>query len=338
MSKFVFIADLHLSKYSQDKIMVESGLPEKLHHIKNVLSEIIDYCKLNNIKNIKIGGDLFHTKSIIHAIAQKVLLDFFRDNQDIHFDVIDGNHDLSGKGNDVVSALESLENEPNITRYSKATLIDNIFYVPYSDDMVEIIKNNSAKYLISHFGLNEGILNSGISIVSDIGLNDLRNKYQYVLIGHYHKPQEIIREDIQVWIPGSIIQLDWGEKHEEKRFLVVDLENDKIEPIEIKNYKKHFVLELTSENKDETIKLARELINEGHLVNLKKTEDFNIKDISTEFKIIDKVEVDITNRGIDTSMSDIDRMKKYLEIKKIPQNEWDTYLQSISQIISNQNQ
>jgi len=46
--------------------------------------------------------------------------------------------------------------------------------------------------LISHFGLSEGMLNSGMSIISDIGLKDLRGKYELVLLGHYHKPQEII--------------------------------------------------------------------------------------------------------------------------------------------------
>ena len=102
--KFIFIADLHLSGYSQDKIV--ENLPERLNSIKNVLYEIADYAINNNIFTIVIGGDILHGKSIIHALAQSVMLEYFRNyNGKLQFVIIDGNHDLSGKGNDAISAL-----------------------------------------------------------------------------------------------------------------------------------------------------------------------------------------------------------------------------------------
>ena len=133
-----------------------------------------------------------------------------------------GNHDLSGRGKDAVSALKSLDNEPNVMRIGKTTTIGDLFLVPYSPDMVTDIKNNKSKYLISHFGLSEGILNSGMSIVSDLSISDLDGRYRYVLLGHYHKPQSIKKATIDLYYVGSPIQIDWGEKNEEKRFLVVD--------------------------------------------------------------------------------------------------------------------
>ena len=159
--RFVISGDWHLSGYTNDKKAPKSNLSERLHYIKEAMYSLIEYCKINNINTIVVAGDILHNKSIIHTIAQSVLLIFLRDNPDIHFIILDGNHDLEGKGNKVVSALMSIDNEPNVTRIGTENgmykdEVNDILYVPYSSKMIDIIKNNSAKYLISHFGLNEG--------------------------------------------------------------------------------------------------------------------------------------------------------------------------------------
>jgi DNA repair exonuclease SbcCD nuclease subunit len=335
--KFAYTADWHLSGYTQDKIV--NGLPERLYEKKVVQENIANYCRLNEIKTIVIGGDLLHNKSIIYSLAQSILLDFFREYKDLDFIVIDGNHDLSGKGSDVVSALKSLDNEPNVRRISKATRITDesgldILIVPYSDDMINIIKNSSAKYLISHFGLNEGTLNSGVSIISDIGLKDLIGKYQTVLLGHYHKPQEIIKNGIELYYSGSITQNDWGEKEEEKRFLIVDTETGLVQSIPTTGYRKYFDLQITSENKEEVIKKARELKEEGHNVKITRKEEVDIDDINKEFMVIDKVEKDITNRGLTSSMSIADKINRYTEINKIPEAKREMYFKEAMDIIN----
>ncbi len=335
--KFAYTADWHLSGYTQDKIV--NGLPERLYEKKVVQENIGNYCRLNEIKTIVIGGDLLHNKSIIYSLAQSILLDFFREFRDLNFIVIDGNHDLSGKGSDSVSALKSIDNEPNVRRISKPTRISDesgldILVVPYSDNMIDVIKKSSAKYLISHFGLNEASLNSGVSIVSDIGLKDLTGKYQYVLLGHYHKPQEIIKNGISVYYSGSITQNDWGEKEEEKRFLIVDTENDTIESVPTKGYKKFFDLQITNENKEEILRKARELKEEGHNVKITRKEEVDIDDISKEFIVIDKVEKDITNRGLNSSMSMRDKLFRYVEINGIPEEKRDIYLQEALSIVN----
>ena len=91
--KFAFVADLHLSRYGQDKIEDATQLPERLYSIKMAWNNMVGYCRQNDITKIIIGGDCLHGKSVIYAIAQGILLDFFRDNADMEFIVIDGNHD-----------------------------------------------------------------------------------------------------------------------------------------------------------------------------------------------------------------------------------------------------
>jgi len=331
--KFAFTADIHLSGYSNDKIV--NQLPERLNSLKNVLYQIADYCIENDIYTIVIGGDILHGKSIIHALAQSIMLEYFRDYTDkLEFIIIDGNHDMSGKGKDAISALKSLDNEPNVIRYEEPTMVDDVYFVPWSFDMVESIKNNSAKFLISHFGLNEGILNSGTSITADIGIPQLREKYKYVLLGHYHQPQRLRDNEIDIYYVGSPIQIDWGEKNEEKRFLVVDTETEEITSIPTQGYTKYIEYSITNENKTEVIEEAKKLQNEGHFVKLVKTEKLDTSKLESDFVVVDKTDRDITNRGIDSSMTMDEKMKKFLEIKEIPEDKIDEYMKYGKECIS----
>lgn len=326
--KFAFIADIHFSRYGQDAIEEESRLPERLHGIKNSLYEVGEYCRENRIYLIIVGGDILHGKSIIYSIAQEIMLDFFEHFEDISFIVIDGNHDLSGKGEEVVSALRPLKNLGNVTwvPFSETFSLENVLCVPYSSKVPEVVKKNKAQILVSHFGLNEGVLNSGLSIISDVSLKDLIGKYELVLLGHYHKPQEIIRDEIKLYYSGSLIQLDWGEKGDEKRFLVVDSDTLDVQSIPLTNYRKHIEIELTSENKDEAFEKARKAKENGDHVKVIMKEKVDLTSISGEFSIVDKTEQDITDRGISSSMSKDDILKRYLEIRKIPEDQRDEYL------------
>lgn len=326
--KFLITADIHLSRYGQDKIEDTTNLPERLHSIKSVLYDMGQYCYQNKIENMIIAGDLLHGKSIIYAIAQDVMLDFFSEFKHLHFFVLDGNHDLSGKSENAISALKSIKHMPNVTWISKHPVYhmdEPIVFIPYSAQIRENVKDNQAKILISHFGLNEGMLNSGISIVSDIKLKDLVGKYELVLLGHYHKPQQIASKDINLFYVGSPIQLDWGEKNDEKRFLVVDTTTLEVESVKTAGYKKHIELELTNKNKADILKLAEEEIEKGNYVKIIKKEVVDIKDLD-KFNVVDKSDRDITNRGISSSMAKEEKLKRFLEIKEISPEEIDDYL------------
>jgi len=198
--------------------------------------------------------------------------------------------------------------------------------------MVKHIKSGKAKYLISHFGLSEGILNSGMSIISDLSITDLAGRYEYVLLGHYHKPQMIDREDITLYYVGSPIQIDWGEKNEEKRFLIVDTETEYIESIPTTGYTKYCEYTITNEDKDEVLKVAEQLKSEGHFVKLVMEETVDTEGMD-DFILIDRRERDITNRGITTSMSMVDKLTRFLEIKEIPKDEIEEYLNTANFII-----
>jgi len=326
--RFGLSADWHFAGYTQDRLI--GSLPERLFALRNCIDSILITCKERKVDKLVVAGDILHGKSIIYALAQSVLIDLFGTHQDIEFFLIDGNHDLSGRGKDAVSALRGLSGRSNVNLISRVAEHwgqNGISFVPYSHDMVDLIKKGSSKYLISHFGLNEATLSSGVSIVSDLKLNDLIGKYQYVLLGHYHKPQEIEGKDIKLCYVGSPVQLDWGEKHEEKRFLIIDTDNDTIESIPTTGYKQYFEFKVTNENKEEVLNEARKAKAIGHEVRIFRDDvGVDVEDVADEFLIIDKAEKDITDRGIESSMSLDEKFKKYLEIKDIRTEDQEEYL------------
>jgi len=339
--KLAVTGDIHFSAYAQDSII--DGLPERLGSLKAAMTNMIETCGERGVYDIAIAGDLCHNKSIIHTTAQDVMLEIFqaKEYQDMRFYIIDGNHDLSGKGSDSVSALKSLDTIGNvkwISYQSKGEMghcIEDgkVCFIPFYPGMVDYIKTKSTKgnILISHFGLNEALLSSGISIQSPIKASDL-SRFKLVILGHYHLPQEMKSKKTNIYYTGSPIQLDWGEKNEEKRFLIVDTDTLDVESVPTVGYKKYIEFKLDSENRESVIKEARDLRDKGHHVKIVTTEKL-IQDDMENINITEDYEEDITNRGITSGMDEMEKHRKYLEIKEIPEEEREAYLKTAKKLI-----
>lgn len=334
--KFAFIADIHLSRYGQDKREETTGLPERLDSIKNALHEVGDYCRAHEIGFVVIGGDVYHNKSLVYTIAQELMLNFFEEYGDLSFVVVDGNHDLSGKGDNVVSALKSTSYCPSVEWVTKqpTKINPNVLCVPYSHDVVNQVLTNRSKILISHFGLNEGVLNSGMSIIADLSAKELIERYELVLLGHYHKPQEIIQNNFQLYYVGSLIQLDWGEKDDEKRFLVVDSDTLSVSSIPIVSYKRHIEIEIDSTNREQALEDVRKYQRQGNHIKVVLKERVDLGPLESDVRVVDKIETDVTDRGITSSMSDEDIHKKYMQIKEIPEDDQKEYLETAMEIVN----
>jgi DNA repair exonuclease SbcCD nuclease subunit len=322
--KFINTADWHFAPYSYDTIIKQSGLPDRLNSLVTTLNNMFNYGRENKIKNIVVNGDILHNKSVIYSFSLSILLDLIKNNSDINFILLDGNHDMSSKTKDGVSGLKALDSISNVHTIHEIEKVENILFIPWKYASKELFKKEKSDYAISHFGLSEAQLNSGISIVSDISMKDLSN-FKFVLLGHYHKAQYLKNKDTELFYTGNPTQLDWGEKGEIKRFLVVDTELHTTLSIPTVGYKKYFELDITKDNKNEIIEQAKQLKLDGHEVKLIKKEIFDTDDVSDDYRLIDKIDKDITNRGITSSMTDDQKLLKYLEIKNIPSDKIERY-------------
>jgi DNA repair exonuclease SbcCD nuclease subunit len=337
--KAVVTADLHLHNYT-DKINSETNRSYKLEKIIEGMIYIADYAIKNNIENFIIAGDTMHGKDIIHNVALNALLDFIKKYENkLIFYFLDGNHDMSSKSAIVTSALTCLSNIENVIHISKPVMIEDCFFVPYSFDMEKYIEENSAKFLFSHFGLNEATLASGISIISKIKASDLIGKYKYVILGHYHNGQEIYNNEIKIYYTGTPVSLDWGDKNQEKRFLIVDTDKEIIESIPVESTEKYYEFEINEKNKDELIAMAEELTLNGYKVKLVQKEgNFSDSITNENIIIVDKTEKDITNRGITLNSSIQEQLIKYLEIKEIPEKDRKKYLEFGIKLVGGENE
>lgn len=319
--KRLFTADIHLSLY-QDNVFIKN-LPERLYNALTIFIQMANYAMTHDITRFDIAGDLFNDKNIIHTKPFVLMNNLFDKCSKLNFTILNGNHDMDTTGEDQVSILSGLKGN-NVECIIKPKVDGNITYIPYSKNLIRDVEEAEPNdILVSHFGLSEAILSSGLSIVSDIRLKNLQ-KFKLVILGHYHGPQQVQH----VWYCGNPYHRDWGDKNQDKRFLVVDTETLQVESIPTEGYTqfKELVLEDRSKTSD-LFDQAKKLRSEGHHVRIKnKTE----KVFATTFtdmilqeggiQLIDDTEIDITDRGIGLAMPMEDKLAKYLEIKQIDES------------------
>jgi len=325
----IYSGDWHFAPYSGPETENTNNMTEKLYFLDKTIRNMCDYALKNQIGYITSLGDIYHTKSMIYTSAQSVLLDLIREYKELKFILLQGNHDLSSRSKIASSTLKGFKSESNVIVIDETKVLSEFptsIFIPYTSNIVQEVKKNKADNLFSHFGLNEGVLNSGISIVSDISIKDLASNYKNVVLGHYHGPQTISGLGCRVWYTGSPIQLDEGEKNEDKRFLIFDDITSEMESIPTEGYRKLYEYKITEENKEEVLERVKFNKSEGHDVRVLMTEKMDIENIEEDIIIIDKTEKDIMNRGLSSTMTQEERLQRYMEIEEVPEKDREIYL------------
>lgn len=319
--KRVGIGDIHLSGYQSDPLD-ENGLTRRLNLIMKSLDQIASYCHKHSIGVFEIWGDLINDKDLIYTDAQNAFKDFLYRNSDIRFRIISGNHDLSTTSERQTSAISVFDYD-NVDVITSVLDDGNITYLPYCHNIFDILKTIEPNdILISHFGINEAMLQSNLSVVTNVKLSDLK-KFKLVLLGHYHKPQNIQN----VYYSGNICHLSWSDKNEQKRFLVYDDKTLEVESVPITGFTefREFIID-DIETSEEVLVEAEKAKNQGHIVKIRKLIK---EDIETPLDILvveRPPDVDVTDRGIDLSQSTDVKLRNYLRIKEIPDEEYDEYI------------
>jgi hypothetical protein len=86
----------------------------------------------------------------------------------------------------------------------------------------------------------------------------------------------------------------------------------------------------TKERINEIITQANELKKNGHKVRVINKNKQKIKNDISDVIILEQKEIDITNRGITVEQTKLEQCKKYLEIKEIPEEEREYYMQILN--------
>lgn len=337
--KRVALADIHLSAYKDDQL-ASSGLPQRLHDLIGVIRTVCKFARTNKIEYVDVLGDLHHDKNIIFTDAQNAFKDIILEFPDLHFVIFSGNHDLSSTGDYQTSAISAFDGYDNVTCYTEPVVIDNITIVPYSNQLVKHIHEADPNdILLSHFGLSEGQLQSGLSIISDVKMSHLA-KFKLVLLGHYHLPQKIENDNTTLYYVGSPIHTSWNDKNQKKRFIVYDTETLEIVSLPLKGFQEYRELNIVEGSvQKEILEEATKLRETGHRVKVRnKTKEKVITEASADVIVIEEGgDIDITQRGLSTEMTTVEQMQKYIELQEIPEDKRDLYLNIGKRCVDGQN-
>ena len=275
--KIIHFADLHLgSKFNNFNEEIKELLNNKL---RNAFKYIISYAKGNGINTILMSGDVFD-KNAVALKDKKYFYDLIKENSDIDFYYLKGNHDSLSKYN---VELENLYTFDTLKYYVKEDV--RIIGYELKDDNNQLY--NAAKFSSDKFNIM--LLHADIYNSNDknyINLEKLKDKnISYFALGHIHKREYKKEDNIIYSYPGCVIGRGFDEVLE-KGFLVLDTKTKNIEFIKYSNILFEQI-EINVSKKNE-VKIKEEIEEK-----LKETN----KNLITEIKLkgISEVEIDITD-------------------------------------------
>ncbi len=200
--KFVHIADMHLDMPYVSLKGNQNLINQKKLEQRTVFTQVINYCKENNIELLFISGDLFEQKFVTKNTIN-FLISSFNEIPNTQIFISPGNHDPYIKS----SPYENSAFPANVyifgEQYGKYEIGNvNIYGVGFPDyefdsDQVEKIEVEKEKIniLVTH-----GTLNGAGHKYHDIKEVWLQ-KFDYVALGHIHMPKV---DDSNIIYPGSL--------------------------------------------------------------------------------------------------------------------------------------
>lgn len=247
----IILGDVHLGKgLSIGKPGIGYGLNSRMADQVKLLDWTLSKAIENHVSDIVITGDVFDepkpNPSVINLFISW-LKRCVSENLNVH--IIYGNHDFVRSGSFISSPLDIVAelNYENIYTYkeNKTVLFNNmgITFIPFKDrkslntdvnkEAIDIIQNQLSYELPiipkEHFKLVIGHLALENSIPVGDEFNDLANElicplsmfrgYDYVFMGHVHKPQVLSKLPYISHI-GSMDISDFGECNQKKHIVI----------------------------------------------------------------------------------------------------------------------
>ena len=266
--KFVHMADMHFdTPFANLSSKNDFGKKRRLDQ-RQILKKIINYIKENKINYFFISGDLYENE-YIRKTTIEYINDLFNEIPETKIFITPGNHDPYLK-NSMYNNFKWSENVKIFT--SKIEKVEtpelDIYGVGFDDfycpslnvENIKIEDKNKINILITHGALNASDkLQLQYNPMNKNNLNKLG--FDYIALGHIHKPDYNTEQNQRIVYPGSTIAMGFDELGEHG-FIVGNLEKEKIELEFIKVDDKEFKeLEFDISNIIDFEKLIEEINN-----------------------------------------------------------------------------
>jgi len=358
MSNVIILGDVHLGKnLSQGKVGIGSNLNSRIADQLNLLDWTLDQAVESSAEHIIVTGDIFEDPRP-HPSLITMFISWLKRCQahDVHVHLILGNHDMLRSGFVYSSPLDIIsESEMDGIHVYKS--IDTIVigttaftFVPFRDrksfgtssnqaalDLLQdsLIYEQAAmpktykKVLVGHLAI-EGSIPVGDEI------DDIANElfcpmkmfqgYDYVWMGHVHKPQVMNKSNPHVAHIGSMDISNFGETDQKKYIILLDVDSDKeftIQYLPTRALKK-VTISVPKDTKDTTAYVLSQIksLEEEWGKSIVKVD---IALESSDLKSVDKSKIEkyLTSQGA-FNISGISESKKVILIKKDTSNTLNT--------------
>jgi exonuclease SbcD len=256
MSKTLIVGDSHLGKnLSQGKPGIGNALNSRIIDQITLLDWIFDQVIENSVETLIFTGDIFEDPKPDYVLVN-IFIQFLKkcENDKIDVHIVVGNHDIKRTGAQYTSVLDLISTAelPHIHVHKQINTIHKegvcFTLLPFRDrrsfncdsnaEALEMLAErlpyelafipiNYDKVLIGHLAL-EGSLFVGDEI--DDYANELMcplnifNGYDYVWMGHIHKPQVRSHKNPYIAHIGSLDISDFGETDHKKILVLYDTE------------------------------------------------------------------------------------------------------------------
>ncbi len=366
MSHAIILGDVHLGKgINIGKTGVGANLNSRVADQLNLLDWTLDQAVERHAGHIIITGDVFEDPKP-HPSLITMFIAWLKKCQayDVHVHIILGNHDMLRTGMVFTSSLDII-NEMDLDGIDVYKDINTIYIgstavtmMPFRDRKSFSCNSNAEalallrdtlvyelasapvtykKVLVGHLAI-EGSIPIGDEI-DDMANElfcplDMFNGYDYVWMGHVHKPQVMKKGNPYIAHVGSMDISNFGETDHKKYIVIVDCETDnkfEIEYIPTRPLKK-VVVSVPKDTDDPTQYVIDQI--------KKETQDFNRSIVKVEvaltapeLKSVNKASIEkyLTEQGV-FNVTNISESKKVALIKKDASNTIDTKMDVASAI------
>lgn len=267
--KFIHIADMHFDIPFTTLNKNNLGNSRRLEQ-RQIFKQIIEYIKQNNIDNLFICGDLYEHEYVKQSTIEYIN-NLFKEIPNTHIYIVPGNHDPKIKN----SYYNKYNWNKNVHIFGEeiekisTEYVDiygfgfNDFYMKNTQiSEIQVENPNKINILLTH-GTVDGATESdnNYNPMSKRELKELN--FDYIALGHIHKPEYNIQEENKIVYPGSPISMGFDELGKHGMIVGEILENKQVNIEFVPLDKKEFVeYELKTDeilSKEELIETINEI-------------------------------------------------------------------------------
>ena len=236
--KVCCIADLHIGVHQNSVFWHDTAL-KWAAWLKEELNS-------KDIHDIFILGDVYHYRdevavNTIHTVHH--ILSLWKD---FNIVILVGNHDAYYKDRPDINSLSILNGKHNITVIDKPTSTTvfgkRLTFLPWGSNITDLQKSD---IMLGHFEIESFKMNSFKVCDHGIKTNDLLERANLILTGHFHHREERKYSNGTIIYVGNPYEMDFGDTGTSKGYYILDIEDLSYEFIGNNNSPKHKKITLT---------------------------------------------------------------------------------------------